>query len=190
MGIAYYKLKEYQAAIDAFEKAIKIKPDAYENYNSVGAAYIKLFESQLIQTQDFDNLNEFFVSANGFLMRALLTIRITKVIVTNKYTFFIIKSQGNAITWWLSAIGIFFMAFAGYGVFVIEDKIDSFNELLKEAESTLIEIKTHEKKAKKYEEKAKVSAATAEKLAYPIDSFEDPEVKLTKKTEQEVKKSK
>jgi tetratricopeptide (TPR) repeat protein len=49
MGIAYYKLKEYQAAIDAFEKAIKIKPDAYENYNSVGAAYIKLFESQLIQ---------------------------------------------------------------------------------------------------------------------------------------------
>jgi tetratricopeptide (TPR) repeat protein len=43
MGIAYYKLKEYQAAIDAFEKAIKIKPDAYENYNSVGAAYIKLF---------------------------------------------------------------------------------------------------------------------------------------------------
>jgi tetratricopeptide (TPR) repeat protein len=29
MGIAYYKLKEYQAAIDAFEKAIKIKPDAY-----------------------------------------------------------------------------------------------------------------------------------------------------------------
>jgi hypothetical protein len=56
-------------------------------------------------------------------------------------------------------------------------------------ESTLIEIKTHEKKVKKYEEKAKVSAATAEKLAYPIDSFEDPEVKLTKKTEQEVKKS-
>jgi hypothetical protein len=35
---------------------------------------------------------------------------------------------------------------------VVEDKIDSFNELLKEAESTLIEIKTHEKKAKKYEE--------------------------------------
>jgi tetratricopeptide (TPR) repeat protein len=45
MGIAYYKLKEYQAAIDAFEKAIKIKPDAYENYNSVGAAYIKTLAS-------------------------------------------------------------------------------------------------------------------------------------------------
>jgi hypothetical protein len=57
----------------------------------------------------------------------------------------VLKSQGNAITWWLSAIGIFFMAFAGYGVFVIEDKIDSFNELLKEAESTLIEIKTHDR---------------------------------------------
>jgi hypothetical protein len=35
---------------------------------------------------------------------------------------------------------------------------------------------------KKYEEEAKVSAATAKKLA-------NPEVKLTKKTEQEVKKS-
>jgi hypothetical protein len=42
------------------------------------------------------------------------------------------------------------MIFGAYRVFVVEDKIDSFNELLKEAESTLIEIKTHEKKAKKY----------------------------------------
>jgi hypothetical protein len=39
----------------------------------------------------------------------------------------------------------------------------------------------HSKNAKKYEEEAKVSASTAEKLAYPE--------KLTKKTEQEIKKS-
>jgi predicted PurR-regulated permease PerM len=73
----------------------------------------------------------------------------------------VLKSQGSLINRWLSVIGIFLsviMIFGAYRVFVVEDKIDSFNELLKEAESTLIEIKTHEKKAKKYEEKAKVSA--------------------------------
>jgi biopolymer transport protein ExbB/TolQ len=82
--------------------------------------------------------------------------------------------QDRCLTHWkcvacIKVIGIFLsviMIFGAYRVFVVEDKIDSFNELLKEAESTLIEIKTHEKKAKKYEEKAKVSAETAEKLAH------------------------
>jgi hypothetical protein len=69
-----------------------------------------------------------------------------------------------------------------YGFFVIDYKIKVLDGILEKAESTLAVIKTHSKNAKKYEEEAKVSAETAEKLA-------NPEVKLTKKTEQEVKKS-
>jgi tetratricopeptide (TPR) repeat protein len=42
MGISYIKLKEYQNAIDAFKKAIKIKPDFYEAYTNMGGAYSKL----------------------------------------------------------------------------------------------------------------------------------------------------
>jgi tetratricopeptide (TPR) repeat protein len=53
MGGAYSKLKKYREAIKAYEKAIKIKP-GYEAHYSMGLAYIKLFELQLTQTQDFD----------------------------------------------------------------------------------------------------------------------------------------
>jgi hypothetical protein len=40
-----------------------------------------------------------------------------------------------------------------------------FDKLVKESESVLAVTKTHSKNAKKYEEEAKVSAATAKKLA-------------------------
>jgi tetratricopeptide (TPR) repeat protein len=39
MGVAYNKLKEYQNAIDACKKAIEIKPDYHEAYNTMGVAY-------------------------------------------------------------------------------------------------------------------------------------------------------
>jgi exonuclease VII small subunit len=54
----------------------------------------------------------------------------------------VLKSQGNSITWWLSVIGIFLMLFTVYGVIVVEDKIDSFDKLLKEAESKLKEAES------------------------------------------------
>ncbi len=94
----------------------------------------------------------------------------------------VLKSQGSLINRWLSVIGIFLMVFGGYGVFVVRDEIKALDKLVKKSESTLAVIKTHSKNAKKYEEEAKVSASTAKKLA-------NPEVELTKKTEQEVKKS-
>ncbi|VVH65658.1 TPR domain protein, putative component of TonB system [uncultured Gammaproteobacteria bacterium] len=105
----------------------------------------------------------------------------------------VLKSQGNSITWWLSVIGIFLMLFTVYGVIVVEDKIDSFDKLLKEAESKLKEaesklkeIKTHEKNAKKYEDEAKHSFQTIKKLGNP----EDTQTKfLALKREQKVKKS-
>jgi tetratricopeptide (TPR) repeat protein len=50
MGGAYSKLKKYRKAIKAYEKAIKIKPGYYEAHYSMGLAYIKLFELQLIQS--------------------------------------------------------------------------------------------------------------------------------------------
>jgi tetratricopeptide (TPR) repeat protein len=89
-------LNGFFESANAYEKAIKIKPDYYEAHYNRGLAYIKLFELQLIQTQDFnqdlvqkfnmhdnadtttkifkmltifksiDNLNGFFISFNGF----------------------------------------------------------------------------------------------------------------------------
>jgi predicted ribosome quality control (RQC) complex YloA/Tae2 family protein len=94
----------------------------------------------------------------------------------------VLKSQGSTINRWLSVISIFLMVLGAYGFFVVKDKIKVLDKLVKESESVLAVTKTHSKNAKKYEEEAKVSAATAKKLA-------NPEVKLTKKTEQEVKKS-
>jgi tetratricopeptide (TPR) repeat protein len=37
MGIAYRKLKKYQKAIDAYQKAIDIKSDYYMAYNNISA---------------------------------------------------------------------------------------------------------------------------------------------------------
>jgi hypothetical protein len=59
------------------------------------------------------------------------------------------------------------MVFGAYGFFVVEDNIKVLDKLVKESESVLAVTKTHSKNAKKYEEEAKVSAATAEKLANP-----------------------
>jgi tetratricopeptide (TPR) repeat protein len=58
MGVAYNKLEKYQKAIKACLKAIKIKSDFYEA--------------------------DFFESINGFLIIALLVIRITKIKVTRR----------------------------------------------------------------------------------------------------------
>jgi hypothetical protein len=60
------------------------------------------------------------------------------------------------------------MVFGAYGFFVVKDKIKVLDKLVKESESVLAVTKTHSKNAKK---------------------LANPEVKLTKKTEQEVKKS-
>jgi tetratricopeptide (TPR) repeat protein len=38
----YGKLKKYQKAIDAFKKAIEIKPGFHEAYRGIGFAYLKL----------------------------------------------------------------------------------------------------------------------------------------------------
>jgi hypothetical protein len=51
---------------------------------------------------------------------------------------------------------------------VVKDKIKVLDKLVKESESVLAVTKTHSKNAKKYEEEAKVSAATAKKLGCPI----------------------
>jgi tetratricopeptide (TPR) repeat protein len=40
--MAFIKLKEYQKAIVAFKKAIKIKPDYHEACTNMGGAYSKL----------------------------------------------------------------------------------------------------------------------------------------------------
>jgi superkiller protein 3 len=46
MGVAYNKLEKYQKAIKACLKAIKIKSDFYEAYNTMGFAYIALRKYQ------------------------------------------------------------------------------------------------------------------------------------------------
>ncbi len=97
----------------------------------------------------------------------------------------VLKSQGNVITWWLSVIGIVLIiltTFAGYEVIVIQDNIDSSKELLKKSKSTLIEIQTHEKNAKKLVRKTESSARQVEK------QIPRPGVKWSKKTKQEVEK--
>ena len=97
----------------------------------------------------------------------------------------VLKSQGNVITWWLSVIGIVLIiltTFAGYEVIVIQDNIDSSKELLKKSKSTLIEIQTHEKNAKKMVRKTESSARQVEK------QIPRPGVKWSKKTKQEVEK--
>ncbi len=97
----------------------------------------------------------------------------------------VLKSQGNVITRWLSVIGIVLIiltTFAGYEVIVIQDNIDSSKELLKKSKSTLIEIQTHEKNAKKLVRKTESSARQVEK------QIPRPGVKWSKKTKQEVEK--
>jgi hypothetical protein len=47
---------------------------------------------------------------------------------------------------------------------VIDSKIKVLDGVLEKAEGTAAEIEIHSKNAKKYEEEAKVSASTAEKL--------------------------
>jgi tetratricopeptide (TPR) repeat protein len=42
MGLAYNKLKEYQNAIDAFEKAIKIKSDFHDAYRNMGVVKVSM----------------------------------------------------------------------------------------------------------------------------------------------------
>ncbi len=46
MGVAYNKLKEYQKAINAYQKAIEIKPDNHGAYYNMGNAYGELKEYQ------------------------------------------------------------------------------------------------------------------------------------------------
>ncbi len=46
MGIAYRKLKKYQKAIDAYQKAIDIKSDYYMAYNNMGVVYNILEKDQ------------------------------------------------------------------------------------------------------------------------------------------------
>jgi hypothetical protein len=86
----------------------------------------------------------------------------------------VLKSQGNVITRWLSVIGIVLIiltTFAGYEVIVIQDNIDSSKELLKKSKSTLIEIQTHEKNAKKLVRKTESSARQVEKQIPRNDFF-------------------
>jgi D-arabinose 1-dehydrogenase-like Zn-dependent alcohol dehydrogenase len=57
----------------------------------------------------------------------------------------VLKSRGNVITWWLSAIGISLMAliaFAGYEVIMIKGNIEK-------SESAFIEVQTYAKNVKK-----------------------------------------
>ena len=42
MGSAYYELGQYEKAIEAYKKAIAIKPDKDEAYYNMGTAYSKL----------------------------------------------------------------------------------------------------------------------------------------------------
>ncbi len=46
MGAAYNKLTEYQQAINAYKKAIEIKPDYSDAYYNMGVAYNNLKEYQ------------------------------------------------------------------------------------------------------------------------------------------------
>jgi tetratricopeptide (TPR) repeat protein len=39
MGVAYFRLGKYQKEIEAYKKAIEIKPDSHEAYDNMGAAY-------------------------------------------------------------------------------------------------------------------------------------------------------
>jgi tetratricopeptide (TPR) repeat protein len=72
MGVAYNGLGKYQEAIDACKKAIEIKPDYHEAYNTMGIAYIGLRKHQKA------------IDINGFLIIALLVMRITKIKVTRR----------------------------------------------------------------------------------------------------------
>ena len=46
LGHSYSELKEYQKAIDAYKKVIKIDPNDYKAHNNMGDAYLKLKEYQ------------------------------------------------------------------------------------------------------------------------------------------------
>jgi tetratricopeptide (TPR) repeat protein len=39
MGLAYTELDKFKEAIEAYEKALEIKPDYYEAYYGIGVAY-------------------------------------------------------------------------------------------------------------------------------------------------------
>jgi tetratricopeptide (TPR) repeat protein len=43
LGYSYDKLEKYQKAIDAYKKAIEIKPDLHYAYFNMGPAYFKYF---------------------------------------------------------------------------------------------------------------------------------------------------
>jgi tetratricopeptide (TPR) repeat protein len=53
-----YRLKEYQKAIDAYKKAIEIKPDYHGAYCNMGSVYGELKKYQ----------DGFFVSVNRLLI--------------------------------------------------------------------------------------------------------------------------
>ena len=47
LGREHYQKNEYAEAVNAFEKAIELKPDYYEGYSSLGVVYSLLGEDEL-----------------------------------------------------------------------------------------------------------------------------------------------
>ncbi len=100
----------------------------------------------------------------------------------------VLKSRGNVITWWLSAIGISLMAliaFAGYEVIMIKGNIEK-------SESAFIEVQTYAKNVKKTAKEVKKTEKEVEFIFKKIKQRykQIPRLgrELTKKIEQEVKK--